>query len=135
VTQVFEGRRVFEKPDRRGKPGGRAAQHPPRSCGGSGTASTRVYDAFPVLKERPAQSVGAYLSGGEQQMLVIGRALMSDPKVILLDEPSAGSGAAARRGDLRHRPAGLPRTSANLTVLLGRAERSTGARPSPTTAM
>src|SRR5207237_10410160 len=49
----------------------------------------KVYDSFPVLKERRHQSAG-YLSGGEQQMLVIGRALMSEPKVILLDEPSLG---------------------------------------------
>ncbi len=49
----------------------------------------RVYGSFPVLKERRHQSAG-YLSGGEQQMLVIGRALMSNPKVILLDEPSLG---------------------------------------------
>jgi len=49
----------------------------------------RVYDLFPVLKERRLQRAGS-LSGGEQQMLAIGRALMSRPKLILLDEPSMG---------------------------------------------
>jgi branched-chain amino acid transport system ATP-binding protein len=49
----------------------------------------RVYDLFPILKDRRAQRAGS-LSGGEQQMLAIGRALMSRPKLILLDEPSMG---------------------------------------------
>ena len=49
----------------------------------------RVYDLFPVLAERTSQRAGS-LSGGEQQMLAIGRALMSRPKLILLDEPSMG---------------------------------------------
>jgi branched-chain amino acid transport system ATP-binding protein len=49
----------------------------------------RVYALFPVLQERRAQRAGS-LSGGEQQMLAIGRALMSRPKLILLDEPSMG---------------------------------------------
>lgn len=54
-----------------------------------GTDMEKVFDYFPRLKERRRQVAGT-LSGGEQQMLAIGRALMSHPKLIMLDEPSMG---------------------------------------------
>ncbi|HEY3911937.1 MAG TPA: ABC transporter ATP-binding protein [Stellaceae bacterium] len=87
VSQVFEGRRVFE--NLTVQENLIAGAHTRRDFARARAEIDDIFETFPALRERRRQPAG-YLSGGEQQMLVIGRALMCEPKVILLDEPSLG---------------------------------------------
>ena len=66
-----------------------------------GWTLARVYDFFPRLRERRAQSAGT-LSGGEQQMLAIGRALMTNPRLLILDEATEGLAPLVRQDIWRH---------------------------------
>ncbi len=87
LAQVMEGRRTFAEltVDENLRAGAMGR----RDKSGTKESFERVLELFPVLSER-LRSVAGYLSGGEQQMLAIGRALMASPEILLMDEPSLG---------------------------------------------
>ena len=87
IVQVPEGRRLF--PFMTVQENLLLGAHTPRSRAARDDTLTYVYTLFPVLQERRAQLAGS-LSGGEQQMCAIGRALMAKPRVLMLDEPTLG---------------------------------------------
>jgi branched-chain amino acid transport system ATP-binding protein len=87
IFQVMEGRRVFEHLT--AEENLRAGAYTRRGQGDLKADFEMVYEYFPRLRERRNQQAG-YLSGGEQQMLAIGRGMMARPKLMLLDEPSLG---------------------------------------------
>ena len=111
IGHVPQGRNVFAESHRRGEPAARRVRVPPEEdrtlrvrC------SSTCFDRFPVLADRRDQIAGT-LSGGQQASLAVGRALINEPRVIFVDEPSAGL-APIVASELLHDAAGRRRRPA-----------------------
>jgi branched-chain amino acid transport system ATP-binding protein len=87
ISQVMEGRRIFA--ELTVDENLRAGAYSRRDRSGIKASYERVLELFPVLAERRRSTAG-YLSGGEQQMMAMGRAMMASPRLLVLDEPSLG---------------------------------------------
>jgi branched-chain amino acid transport system ATP-binding protein len=87
IAQSPEGRRLFRQMSVEDNL--KLGAYSRKDTSGVRADMDRVYDLFPVLGERRSEAAGLF-SGGEQQMLAIGRAMMSQPKLLMLDEPSMG---------------------------------------------
>jgi branched-chain amino acid transport system ATP-binding protein len=126
VALVPEGRRLFARMTV--EENLRLGAFAPRALAGREEALGRVYGIFPRLAERRRQLAGS-LSGGEQQMVAIGRALMSHPRLLLLDEPSLGLAPRVVEGifgvlrEIHGAGVGVFLVEQNVQVALGLADR------------
>jgi branched-chain amino acid transport system ATP-binding protein len=126
IAHVPEGRRVF--PDLSVRENLNLGGYVPHARQERAQSLERVFELFPILRERASQRAGT-LSGGEQQMLAIGRGLMLRPKLIMLDEPSLGLAPlmveAAYKGieEIHHQGVAVLLVEQNLQLALKFADR------------
>ena len=126
IGLVPEGRQIF--PNLSARENLEVARPSSNDRGNGEWNVDRVFELFPILAER-SRSAGSQLSGGEQQMLAIGRALMTEPKLLILDEASEGLAPLVRAaiwtaiGQLKARGQSILLIDKNLDALLEVADR------------